>query len=291
VTISADRSLAEIVSGAATRLVAAGLAEDDARRDAALLARRVLGWDSARWLAHNVEAAPPTFDSAFEPLVQRRIQREPVAYIFGEREFYGRRLIVTRDVLIPRPETELLIETAIRVLDRMRVADIRVPRILDVGVGSGCIAVTLALEWPSATIVATDLSPAALSVAERNAFAHGVAHRVALTLANHARDSWHPFDLIVSNPPYVPERDRATLAPEVACYEPALALFAGDDGLDLIRRLIPDAARLLTPAGSLIVEIGAGQATAVRRIAAEHFANITFERDLQNIERVLVAHR
>ena len=224
----------------------------------------------------------------FDALVQRRLTREPVVYITGHREFWGLELDVTPAVLIPRPETELIIEEA---LAAMPARD-TVRRIIDVGTGSGCLAVALAIEFPSATVVATDSSPAALDVAERNCVRH---HVISQRLAgSHRSSGWisGPADLIVSNPPYVPDEDAPRLQLEVARYEPASALFAGADGLDVIRRLFAAACSRLAKDGRLVVEFGLGQEADLREASGRAGWTVDHvRRDLQSIPRVAVLRR
>jgi release factor glutamine methyltransferase len=283
------------VDDAATRLMSAGLAADDSRRDAALLARFVLGWDAAAWLTHQREAAPSGFQEAFDRLVARRVTREPVAYLIGEREFYGRPFLVAPGVLIPRPETEFVIDAVVG-LARARQGGEPGRRsalvIVDIGTGSGCIGVTLALELPEARVIATDTSAEALRVAQENARRHAVANRVEFRHGPFLAGFGDSVDVVVSNPPYVPVSDRASLAPEVARFEPAAALFAGEDGLDVIRQLIPRATAALRPGGALVMEIGFGQAREVQRLVEQ--AGLTEVRlvpDLQAIPRVITALR
>ncbi len=281
------RTLASAVADAARRLEAAGAAAIDAQRDAGVLARAVLGWDPARWLLDRGAPPPAAFEPAFAAVVARRSTGEPLAYILGEREFYGRPFLVTPDVLIPRPETELVVDRALAA--RARGARGSSPLLLDIGTGSGCLAITLALECVGARVIATDVSAAALEVAARNAARHGVVSRVELRhgplTAGVAEAS-----LIVSNPPYVGEQDRAALPGEVRDHEPGVALFGGPDGLDVIRTLVPAAAHALRADGCLILEIGAGQWPAVRDIAnASGFASVEAFEDLAGIPRVVVA--
>jgi release factor glutamine methyltransferase len=273
------------VDDAATRLMSAGLAADDSRRDAALLARFVLGWDAAAWLTHQREAAPSGFQEAFDRLVARRVTREPVAYLIGEREFYGRPFLVAPGVLIPRPETEFVIDAVVG-LARARQGGEPGRRsalvIVDIGTGSGCIGVTLALELPEARVIATDTSAEALRVAQENARRHAVANRVEFRHGPFLAGFGDSVDVVVSNPPYVPVSDRASLA----------ALFAGEDGLDVIRQLIPRATAALRPGGALVMEIGFGQAREVQRLVEQ--AGLTEVRlvpDLQAIPRVITALR
>ena len=290
-------ALADLAAGAAQTLAAAGLPLDESRRDAALLARWRLGWTAAEWLSRASEVAPPGFSDGFDTLIERRARREPLAYITGEREFYGRAFEVTRDVLIPRPETEFLVEEALVCLRKIHgghpgrddagQGGHERTRVLDIGTGTGCVAITIALEAPGAEITATDVSSAALRVAQANARRLGAA-RIDFEVASLADDFSRTFDLVVSNPPYVPEADRAALAPEVRDYEPAGALFAGPEGLDVIRDLVPSAAAALRPAGWLVIEIGYGQADAVVDLfRASGFWQIRTVPDLQSIPRVV----
>lgn len=227
----------------------------------------------------------------FRGLLERRLAGEPVAYLVGEREFYGRPFRVDRRVLIPRPETEHVVEAALA-LDLPPA-----PRILDVGTGSGCLAVTLALELPAARVVATDLSPGALAVAADNARRHGVARRLRLAAADLAAPlRLGAFDLVVSNPPYVALEEAPRLSPEVREHEPAVALFAPGGGLAVLSRLLAQVAAL--PAGaSVVCEIGEGQRSGVERLlgagppslAPLHLAEV--RRDYAGKERVVVLRR
>jgi len=211
-----------------------------------------------------------------------------VAYIRGVQEFWGREFRVTPAVLIPRPETELLVEAVASFLAGRPAA-----RVVDVGTGSGCIAVTLALEHPSITMHATDISPAALEAARENAARLGVDARITFVHGAYLASTPAPIDLIVSNPPYVAEHDRLTLPPEVVRYEPAEALFADADGLRAVRALIDAARQSLTPGGMLVFEIGLGQAADVTRAIADAPALelIDILPDLQGIARTVVARR
>jgi release factor glutamine methyltransferase len=282
-------SLVAAASEGAQRLLAAGVQAVEADRDAVVLARAVLAWDVARWLADSHRQSPsPDFEAAFAAAIDRRAAREPVAYILGEREFYGRPFLVSKAVLVPRPETEMVVDRALALV----AANHGQPTatILDLGTGSGCLAITLALECPVARIVATDISPAALEVAAANAVRHCVAHRIEFRRGSLVAGLNDPADLIVTNPPYVPERDRASLSPEVRDHEPAQALFGGEDGLDVIRELIPAAVQALRPGGWLVMEIGAGQWDAVQDLARRAgFEQAGVHDDLAGIARVVVA--
>ena len=269
------------------RVVRAGIPRDEATLDAEVLARHVLQCDRATLLTRGRDPLPSGFERLFDSLVQRRIAREPLAYVIGHREFWGLEFEVTPAVLIPRPETELIVEEA---LAAMPVRDV-VRRIIDVGTGSGCLAVVLAIEFPLATLVATDSSTAALEVAQRNCSRHSVT-RVSLLHTNLLDGVAGPADLIVSNPPYVADGDAQSLPPEVVRYEPAAALFAGPDGLAVIRHLLDNAHQCVADNGRLIVEFGFGEEAGIRQ-AAGHTGWIVdhIRPDLQNIPRVAVLRR
>ena len=257
-----------------------------------MLAQFVLGWDSARFVTAIGEpwpSAPLDLPERFEQLVQRRERREPLAYIVGEREFWGLSFAVSRAVLIPRPETELILETALNLYTD------RDQRILaaDVGTGSGCLAVALAHEFPRAQILATDSSRPALMVAKTNAVSLGTTDRVLLAQMDLLTGARGLFDLIVANPPYIPAPDRNALQPEVREYEPAEALFAGDAGLDIIVRLIAASSERLRPGGGLLFEFGVDQAVAVTGLisSVRGLTMVDLRRDLQGIPRVAIAHK
>ena len=259
---------------------------DEAAIDAEVLARHVLGWDRAALIVRGREPAPAGFDDAFDTLTRRRVQREPVAMIVGHREFWGLEFEVTRDVLVPRPDTEFVVEAAIE------LAATRNVRIVDVGTGSGCIAVSLAVALPAATIVAADISPAALAVARRNAGRHGVGDRMTFLQSDLLEGVPGTADLIVSNPPYIASADALTLPPEVVQYEPHLALFGGADGLEAIRRLFGAAADHLAPGGHLVIEFGYAQESDVTALAtAKGWHVVEVRRDLAQIPRVIALRR
>ena len=259
---------------------------DRARQDAETLLLHLLGKNTAWLMAHGDKLLPDDLSLSYSELLERRRKGEPIQYITGETEFYGLPFRVTPDVLIPRPETEHLVEKVLEL-----AASFPVPRIVDVGTGSGAIAVALAHKLPHAAVTAIDLSAATLAIARENAKRNGVAFRFLEgdLLAPVAEER---FDFIVSNPPYVPETDRATLSVEVREYEPALALFAGDDGLEVYRRLIPAAFDALTPGGFVALEIGYGQSVAITELLTRSgFEQIEFVPDLQGIPRVACAQR
>lgn len=278
-------TIAEHLAAARRTLEAAGVPSTEAGLDAELLARTALGWDRAALLTRRRDEAPEGFDAAFAPLIARRATREPVAYILGEREFWGLPFEVTRDVLIPRPETELIVEEALVAFGGGTPPG----TVIDVCTGSGCLAVSLAREFGGADVIATDISEAALAVAQRNAARHQVAARIAFRPADLLDGITTRADLIVSNPPYVARRDASSLPPEVHDHEPHVALFAGDDGLEVYRRLLPGARQRLSRHGRLIVEIGQHQADPVIEIAETAQLRLDHTRqDLQRITRTLV---
>jgi release factor glutamine methyltransferase len=278
-------TVGDLVASARARLLAGGVPADEAPGDAEVLARHVLGWDLTQYATRRRDAPPSHFAARYDALIARRLTREPVSQIVGHREFWGLDFEVTRDVLTPRPETELVVQAALDAFPRDRSLVI-----VDVGTGSGCIAVALATEFRAARLIASDVSPAALDVARRNAVRHGVAKRIVFvhtSLFNPETD----VDLIVSNPPYIPIEEAPSLAPEVRDYEPHVALFGGADGLDAYRALFRTNETSLSTGGDgrLIVEVGYDQAAAVKALAEPRVW--TFERgyrDLQGIERVLV---
>ncbi len=277
------------VVAARQRLRDAGIPPDEADIDARLLAEHVLGWSTERYFVDGGEHEPPTFTAQYEPLIDRRAAREPYAYIVGREEFWGLDFEVTPAVLIPRPETELIVWIALELFPDRDAAF----SLCDVGTGSGCIAVTIAHERPSATATAIEMSSAALAIARANAARHGVATRIDFHRADLFETVRDTFDLIVSNPPYVAERDRASIQAEVGRYEPAEALFAGADGLDTIRRLVAEAPTHLRSGGHLVFEFGFGQSDGIAELISRtpSLTMVGLRRDLQDIPRVAVAKR
>ena len=261
---------------------------DRAQQDAEALMLELLRKNKAWLLTHGKEELSSAETGRYTELLDRRFRGEPIQYITGEAEFYGLPFRVTPDVLIPRPETEHLVEKIFEL-----AASFAEPRIVDVGTGSGIIAVALAHKLPLATVTATDLSSRALAIARENAERNGVTGRIRFLEGDLLVPvTEERFEIIVSNPPYVHASDRASLAVEVRDYEPALALFAGDNGLEVYRRLIPAAFSALTPDGYVALEIGFGQSTAVGTLlAASGFGQIEFVPDLQGIPRVVCAKR
>jgi release factor glutamine methyltransferase len=279
------------VARARERLRATGIRPAEADLDARVMAQWLLGWDAARFLISAHEEPPPAFPARYEALVERRANREPMAHLLGGQEFWGLMFEVSPAVLIPRPETEVIVESALeRFPDREAVI-----QIADVGTGSGCLAVALAHERPRAFVVAVDISAAALDVASANAARHGVGSRITFVNGDLLVSSPERllFDLIVSNPPYVPEADRASLQPEVREHEPAVALFGGADGLSIIRQLVPQSVNRLTLEGYLIFEFGLGQADAVGELisSTRGLTMVGLRPDLQGIPRTAIAKR
>ncbi|MEA2559000.1 MAG: release factor glutamine methyltransferase [Acidobacteriota bacterium] len=262
-------------------------------REAALLLGWLLALSEAQVLAYGEREVPEEIAERFRSLLERRLTGEPVAYLLGEREFYGRPFAVDPRVLIPRPETEHVVEEALAIPLPER------PWILDVGTGSGILPVTLALEIPGALTVGTDISPGALAVASGNARRHGVADRVRFLGADLAHGlDLSRFDLVVSNPPYIDPGDAPALSPEVVGFEPHVALFApgfgngGDGGDSVLARLFALLGSGVRPGIRAIVEIGFGQIEAARRHAEAsglHFAGAL--RDYAGIPRVVVLER
>jgi release factor glutamine methyltransferase len=277
-----------LVHGARQRFVVAGISQRLATLDAEVLARQALGWDKARFLAEQHERATSTFVLKYEPLVARRERREPVPYILGLHEFWGLDLEVGPDVLIPRPETELIVEETLALVGKDGG-----PLIVDVGTGSGCLAIALAREIPRARVVATDVSRYALGVARRNAERHGVSHRIAFLEASFLDGFDDEADVIVANPPYVPSIAEPGLSPEVRDYEPAVAVFGGEDGLEALRSIVTTAAAKLTPGGWLVMEFGYGQDDSVSSLieATAGLDRVKVRHDLQGIPRTVICRR
>jgi release factor glutamine methyltransferase len=248
----------------------------------------VLGWDTTRLLTSAGDFPPDTFPDAFEALVARRVAREPLAYITGRKEFWNLQFEVSPAVLIPRPETELIVEAALAAVPAPQLFTM-----IDVCTGCGNIAVAVAHERTGARIVATDVSEAALEVARRNAAHYGVEGRVSFVRSDLFGDLTGPVDVITANPPYVPETQARGLQPEVGEHEPHVALFGGTDGLAVIEQLVRDAAPLLRPGGHLIFEFGFGQDIEVESLmtSSTGLTLVELRRDLQGIARTAVCRR
>lgn len=283
----------EALHEAAALLRAAEIA--DARPDARALLSHTLARDHAFLVAHSDEEIEPAALALYQQRIARRAAGEPLQYITGRQEFYGLDFAVSPAVLIPRPETELLVETALELLREMNAP----PLLCDVGTGSGCIPVTLLHERRDALAFGLDISPDALAVAAQNAARHAVGERLTLHVSDcfDALDSSvQPFTLITSNPPYIPARDVPQLQREVREHEPRIALTPGGDddgdGLSIIRRLLMEAAPFLITGGHLLLEIGYDQHEAVARLVNPNiWTTLDTRRDLQGIPRTVVLQR
>lgn len=309
--VSTDRSVRALLKQGIGQLRAADVPSFTLAAELLLL--HITGRDRTWLYSHPEETLAEAVAEAYFALVARRASGEPTQHLTGKQEFWGLEFEVTPEVLIPRPETEHLIEVA---LDRLAVREIRAGRtprtsgegitLIDVGSGSGCIAVTLAKELPAATIYATDVSKAALDVARRNAARHGFAERIYF-LESDRFEAFRPeggrhggqergtagaplFDLIISNPPYI-GRCEAELLPVEVRHEPEVALFGGDEGYEFYGLLIPEAARQLKPGGLLVLELGYHSLPAVQPLFEAGWSNVGVTKDLAGIPRVLSAER
>ena len=277
----------QTLAAARARLVAAGITANEAAVDVDLYARTILGWDKATLLQRQRDATPASLEPQFSKWLARRERREPTAYIVGMREFWGREFLVTPAVLVPRPETELIVEETLPLA--RGIAD---PRIADVGTGSGIIGITLACELPDARVVLTDVSGDALVIAQENASRMRVADRVEFVKTSYLAGVDGPFDLIAANPPYVKDGDKPALARDVR-HEPDVALFGGPDGLRDIGGVLDAAAGALVPHGWFVMEFGFGQEDDVRRLVGVRPALrlVRIRDDLQGIARTAVMQK
>jgi release factor glutamine methyltransferase len=282
------KTIREYVAAASDRLRYAGI-DVAANLDARLLAQHVLGWDVTRLLTSAGDVPPDTFPAAFEALVARRESREPLAYITGRKEFWNLQFEVSPAVLIPRPETELIVEAVLAVMPALPVFSM-----IDACTGCGNVAVAVAHERSGARIVATDISEAALEVARRNSARYGVEGRVNFVREDLFGDLSGPVDVITANPPYVAERNGPGLQPEVGAHEPHVALFGGgNDGLAMIERIVREAPPLLRFGGHLIFEFGLGQDVEIESLvrSSPYLTLLGLKRDLQGIARTAVSRR
>jgi release factor glutamine methyltransferase len=280
-------SLFEKMAQARARLLAAAVRPEDAAVDVDVYVRTILGWDKATLVTRLRESSPDGLEPRFSEWISRRERREPTAYILGTREFWGRDFLVTPAVLVPRPETEFIVEEAIPL-----VHDIATPRVADIGTGSGILAVTLAAELPAAEVVATDLSGDALEVARQNAERLGVADRVTFIKTSYLDDVDGIFDLVVANPPYVRDGDKIALSRDVR-HEPEVALFGGPDGLRDVGGVLDAAVQRVKPGGWFVMEFGYGQEDDVCRLVGAR-ASLRLQRvrdDLQGIARTAVIQK
>jgi release factor glutamine methyltransferase len=280
-------SLFDKLNDARTQLEAAGARPAEAAIDVDAYARAILGWDKATLLANQRDASPERLEPTFSEWIARRERREPTAYILGGREFWGREFLVTPAVLVPRPETEFIVEESLPL-----VRHIEAPRIAEVGTGSGILAITLALELPNSTLVATDVSADALKVARENATRHGVDRRVRFVETSYLDGVAGPFNLVVANPPYVKDGDRPALSAAVS-HEPHVALFGGPDGLRDVAGVLAAASTVLEPEGWLVMEFGYGQEDDIRHLVGTR-PDLRLDHvreDLQGIPRTVVIQR
>jgi release factor glutamine methyltransferase len=276
-----------LLRDAAVALAAAGI--DNVRFEARLLLGRAAGLSAGQLIARGAEPAPAGVAQRLRELTARRVLREPMAYILGEREFWGLPFKVSPAVLVPRPDSETLIEAALALMpDRQQPW-----RILDLGLGSGCLLLTLLREYPAASGVGMELSEEALAVAQANAETLGVDARARLVMGDWRQPDWHqrlggPFDLLVSNPPYIEAGTIERLMPEVARFEPRLALDGGPDGLAAYHEIASAAPALTAPAGRILIEVGDGQAPEISKIfASKGLAMEAPWKDLAGIDRVV----
>lgn len=280
----------QALQSAEARLSADQHLRDTSRRDAELLLMYAAALTRAGLIAYPGRELDPAQAVAFEAAILRRLRHEPIQYITGTQEFYGLDLAVSPAVLIPRPETEHLVESVLHLLPHDRPT-----AIADIGTGSGAIAIALAANLPLASVTALDLSPAALAVATVNVNTHQLGGRIRLLLSDLLQalppsERVEHFDAIVSNPPYVPSTDAPSLHPQVRDYEPDSALYAGPDGLEIYRRLIPQAHAALKPGGLLALEIGYGQRQPLTELLTG-WQDLRFVDDLQGVPRVAMATR
>ena len=277
-------TIADIIKSGEELLVEASV--PDARRDSATLVGLAIGRDRAFLYSHPEYEPTGEEVGRIDEYLRRRADREPLQYIRGTQEFYGFEFEVTPDVLIPRPETEMLVERAVKIL-----SEVKEPLILDIGTGTGCIPISILRCIPDAAGTAADISPEALAVAARNLERNGVAGRLKLVRSDlFAKIPPTNFDIIISNPPYVPEKDLAHLQPEVRDHEPHVALTDGSDGVSIIERIIKDSRHYLAPGGVLLIEMGFGQSERVLEMAIGNgWESAEVVPDLQGIPRVLVA--
>jgi release factor glutamine methyltransferase len=286
-------TIAQAIAEGAARLRASQI--DQERRTAGVLLCHTLDFDRTQLLTRSEEQiAEPDYESYLR-LVDRRASGEPLQYITGHQEFCGLDFLVTPSVLIPRPETEFLVERVIKLA--IDLSEEATPLIVDIGTGSGCIAISLAGNLPDARVIATDISSAALEVARTNAVRHGVQNRIQF-IEGDALEPLSRFklegavDVLASNPPYVEEATSELVQREVREWEPHSALFAGADGLDFYRRLLPDAPRYLKPGGYLVCEIGYRQLDAILKlIDSSEFEFVDLTRDLQGWPRTLAMRK
>ena len=276
-------TISEAISNAAAALAKAGIPEP--RREASSLLSYVVKQNTAFLIAHSDDHLAAPYKMMLDACVRRRANREPLQYITGRQEFYGLEFSVNPDVLIPRPETEILVEKAVKIL-----SSVDSPRFCEIGVGSGCISIAILREAQHAVGVGIDVSEKALGVALQNAGRHDVANRLTLVRGDIYDNIDDRFDMIVSNPPYIPSEQLAKLQAEVRDFEPTVALDGGDDGLDIIRRIVDGAPNRLKPQGYLLLEVGYDQADLVKALFHRAVWDVPSAiNDLQQIPRIIVS--
>lgn len=282
-------TLREALAHGFSQLLASPQLHDSALLDAAYLLRHTLTITQASLLADYDRILTPAEQADYQSLISRRLTHEPVQYITGEREFYGLPLRVNPAVLIPRNSTEVLVEA---VLEEMKPRANEALRIVDVGTGSGAIAIALAHHLPHAQLTALDLSPEALEVAASNAALNIVAGRIRFLESDllTAVSEEPAFDAVISNPPYIPSSDRDSLHPQIRDFEPDVSLYGGLAGLDIYRRLIPQAKAALKPKGLLAMEIGYRQRDAILELLAD-WNDVRLVEDLEQITRVVITRK
>ncbi|OFW02423.1 MAG: protein-(glutamine-N5) methyltransferase, release factor-specific [Acidobacteria bacterium RIFCSPLOWO2_02_FULL_68_18] len=280
-------TLHQRLAEARARLAASGIRPDEAALDVDLYARTILGWDRARLLAAQREVEPPQLEPRFSDWISRRERREPTAYITGVREFWGLEFAVTPAVLIPRPETEFVVEEALALARATPT-----PLVADIGTGSGCVAVAIAHECGACRVVATDISRDAIAVARANAVRHGVADRIAFVVTSYLDGVAGRFDVIAANPPYVRDGDEPALAAAVR-YEPGVALFGGAEGFRDIAGVLDASLGVLAEGGWLVMEFGYGQQEHLEALVAARpgLAMVRVREDLQGIPRTAIIRR
>ena len=273
-------NLTEAIDWATDQLCAKEI--EDARLEAEIILVYALGINKSELVLHQSKIIEDKNLKRYQEAIKRRLKHEPTAYIIGSQPFMSLDFLVNRSVLIPRPETELLVEQALRVTSHeLRVA------IADIGTGSGCIAVTLAKRLPLAEVYGIDTSNDALKAAEMNAELHKVTDRCHFIKGNLLEPLKEPVDLIVANPPYIPSEEISKLQPEVRDWEPKQALDGGKDGLDHIRKLLKESPKYLKPNGRLVMEFGFGQAAEIEKLAAGNFDKIEIIKDYAGIPRII----
>jgi release factor glutamine methyltransferase len=266
--------------------VSAGIPPDEAAVDVPLFACTILGWDRAQLLSRHAQPAPAALEPRFSQWIARRIAHEPAAYIVGHREFWGLDFVVSPAVLIPRPESELIVEETIEIVRAMQMPS---PQIADIGTGSGNLAISVAHTIPTSHVMATDVSPDALAIARQNALTHGVEQRIAFVETTYLDGVELDFDVIVANPPYVRASDKLALSRAVQ-HEPDVALFSGDEGLIAIEGVLDAAVAWLNPRGWLVMEFGFGQSRAIEALVLAR-PTLRLDRirnDLQGIPRTAI---